>query len=119
MSGRMPPAGHATLHRYYTEVWQRGNVAALDDLLASDYIDHDPLPGFGADRAAARAMAALVTSAMTDVELQIHHLITDGDLAAAHWAMTWRPSAGAQRPPAGPRQAPGAAAQIRLRGHDF
>ena len=128
-------------------MWQRGNVAALDDLLASDYIDHDPLPGFGADRAAARAMAAHVTSAMTDVELQIHHLITDGDLAAAHWTMTWRPSAGAQRPPAGPHQpaaarqrppagphqpaaarqrppagphqAPGAAAQIRLRGHDF
>ena len=78
-------------------------------------------------------MAAHVTSAMTDVELQIHHLITDGDLAAAHWTMTWRPSAGAQRPPAGPHQpaaarqrppagphqAPGAAAQIRLRGHDF
>jgi predicted SnoaL-like aldol condensation-catalyzing enzyme len=119
MSGRMPPARHASLHRYYTDVWQRGNVAALDDLLTSDYIDHDPLPGFGADRAAAKAMAAHVTSEMTDVQLQIHHLISDGDLAAAHWTMTWRPVAGPQQPAAGAEQSQGAATRIRLRGHDF
>ena len=108
----MPPARRDILHRYYTDVWQRGDVTALDDLLTGDYIDHDPLPGFGADRAAAKAMAAHVTSAMTDVQLRIHHLITDGDLAAAHWTMTWRPAAG-------PEQPGGAATRIRLRGHDF
>src|SRR5262252_6993087 len=112
MSPRMPAARHATLHRYYTAVWQHGDVAVLDDLLTSDYVDHDPLPGFGGDRAAAKAMAAHITSAMTDVRLQIHHLISDGDLAAAHWTMTWWPVAGPGRPQ-------DAAARIRLRGHDF
>lgn len=50
----MPSAHHATLHRYYTAVWQHGNVAALDDLLTADYIDHDPHAGFGAGRALRR-----------------------------------------------------------------
>lgn len=100
----------ATLRRYYTTVWQRGNAAALDDLLTSDYIDHDPLPGFGADRAAAKAMAAHVTSAMADIQLELHHLIVDGDLAAAHWTMTWRPADDQFR---------GTATRIQLRGHDF
>jgi hypothetical protein len=36
-----------------TAVWQHGDAAALDDLLTSDYVDHDPLPGFGTGRAAA------------------------------------------------------------------
>jgi predicted SnoaL-like aldol condensation-catalyzing enzyme len=108
----MPPGHRATLHRYYTDVWQHGNVAALDDLLTTDYIDHDPHAGFGAGRAAAKAMAAHITSAMTGIRLEIHHLIVDGDLAAAHWTMTWQPAAG-------PHQSQTAATRCQLRGHDF
>jgi predicted SnoaL-like aldol condensation-catalyzing enzyme len=95
----------AALHRYYTAVWQDGDIAALDELLTSDYVDHDPLPGFGADRAAAKAMAAQVTSAMPGARLRVHHLIVEGELAAAHWSMTW---------PRRPDPDDG-----RLRGHDF
>jgi hypothetical protein len=108
----MPSASHAILRRYYTEVWQHGNIAALDDLLTSDYTDHDPLPGFGAGPAAAKAMAAHVTSVMTDVRLDIHHLIADSDLAAAHWTMTWKPTAD-------PRQPAGPVTRLHMRGHDF
>ena len=38
------------LSRYYREVWEAGNVEALDDLLGHDYVDHDPSPGFGRAR---------------------------------------------------------------------
>jgi len=38
------------LSRYYREVWEAGNVEALDDLLGDDYVDHDPSPGFGSGR---------------------------------------------------------------------
>ena len=31
------------LSRYYREVWDAGNVEALDDLLGDDYVDHDPV----------------------------------------------------------------------------
>src|SRR5437588_5146862 len=84
----------ATLHRYYTAVWQHGDITALDELLTSDYIDHDPLPGFGAGRDAAKAMAAQVTATMPGARLEVHHLIVEGDLAAAHWTVTWQPVPG-------------------------
>jgi predicted SnoaL-like aldol condensation-catalyzing enzyme len=111
----MSAAIRATLHRYYTAVWQDGDIAALDDLLTSDYLDHDPLPGFGADRAAAKTMAAQVTSAMPGARLEIHHLIVEGEFAAAHWSMTWK-----TQPPRAPgATAPGATAHAHMRGHDF
>jgi predicted SnoaL-like aldol condensation-catalyzing enzyme len=111
MSRHMSAAIRATLHRYYIAVWQNGDIAALDDLLTRDYVDHDPLPGFGADRTAAKTMAAHFTSAMPGARLEIHHLIVEGDLAAAHWSMTWK--SGAQQ------QASGSAAHAHMRGHDF
>jgi predicted SnoaL-like aldol condensation-catalyzing enzyme len=102
----------AVLRRYYTDVWQDGDVAALEDLLTSDYVDHDPLPGFGADKTAAKAMAAQVVSAAPGARLDVRHLIVEGDLAAAHWTMTWRP-------PQAPGRPAGPGTPLHMRGHDF
>jgi predicted SnoaL-like aldol condensation-catalyzing enzyme len=112
VTGQMSAIARAVLRRYYTDVWQDGDIAALDDLLTTDYVDHDPLPGFGTDRTAAKAMAARVTSAMPGARLDVHHIITEGDLAAAHWTMTWDPPPGHE-----PGSSPGT--RPRLRGHDF
>ena len=30
------------IHRYFDEVWNRGRVEVLDDILTSDYINHSP-----------------------------------------------------------------------------
>jgi SnoaL-like domain len=59
------------LRRYYHEVWQGGRVDVLDELLAEDYTDHDPPPGFGSDRASARRLAALFTAGMRRPQLTI------------------------------------------------
>jgi len=47
------------LSRYYREVWEAGNVEALDDLLGHDYVDHDPSPGFGPGKEAAKQLGQL------------------------------------------------------------
>jgi hypothetical protein len=36
-------------------------------------------------------MAAQVISAAPGARLDVRHLIVEGDLAAAHWTMTWTP----------------------------
>jgi hypothetical protein len=51
---RINDSGLEVLRRYYNAVWLDGTIATLDELLADHYVDHDPLPGFGADKAAAR-----------------------------------------------------------------
>jgi predicted SnoaL-like aldol condensation-catalyzing enzyme len=88
------------LARYYQDGWQAGDSSAIADLLAEDYRDHDPLPGFGADKAAAAQMVEHVRATMPGRHLVVHHTIAEGGLAAAHWTMSW------------------GAGEV-LRGHDF
>jgi predicted ester cyclase len=62
----------------------------LDELLADDYCDHDPPPGFGADRESARRLVAEFTAGLTEPKLTILALVASGDTAAAHWSLEWR-----------------------------
>jgi steroid delta-isomerase-like uncharacterized protein len=100
------------LHRYYSEVWVRGNVAALDDLLDDDYVDHDPTPGFGTDKASAKGLVAAITGGMQNAALDSLDMIVEGDHAAAHWTMHWTQQGAFMGLPADGKE-------IHLRGHDF
>jgi ketosteroid isomerase-like protein len=77
------------LRRYYREVWVEGNVAVLDELLAADYHDHDPPPGYGSDRESARRLAAAFVAGLRDPELEILALVADARTASAHWRLDW------------------------------
>ena len=99
--------------RYYREVWEAGNVGALDDLLSDDYVDHDPSPGLGSGKEAAKQLAAAVTSSMKDGRLTIRNVIVEGDRAAGHWTHTWTQVGDFLG------KVPADGKQIQLRGHDF
>ena len=102
--GAHEDANRAVVRRYYREVWETGRVEALDELLAAEYRDHDPLPGFGGDRRDAAAMVEAALSSLPARHLDVQHVVVEGDLAAAHWSLSWRSAEGV----AG-----------RMRGHDF
>ena len=101
------------LGRYYSEVWGRGDVDACDDLLADDYVDRDPTPGFGTDKAAAKQLVAAVTGGMKDVVMNVDHIIVDGDMAAAHWRLQWTQVGDFMG------MVPADGKRLDLRGHDF
>jgi hypothetical protein len=109
----MPDGAGAILGRYYREVWVQRNVDALDGLLAPGYVDHDPPPGSGPDRASARALAAAFTAGMRDAELTILGLVADDTHAAAHWRLEWTQAG----PFLGDPAADGA--RLALRGSDL
>jgi ketosteroid isomerase-like protein len=93
------------LKRYYVEVWLEGTISALDSLLADDYLDHNPLPGFGADKSSAKAMAAAYTSGRRDQAFDELEILVREDRAAAHWRLHWTNTADGK--------------VLHLRGHDF
>jgi hypothetical protein len=35
----------ALLRRFYEELWTKGNLEMIPELLAEDFVDHHPLPG--------------------------------------------------------------------------
>jgi ketosteroid isomerase-like protein len=77
------------LRRYYEEVWVAGRVDALDELLAPDYVDHDPPPGFGAGRDEAARFAGTFVGGLREPRLEVLALVATADAAAAHWRLEW------------------------------
>jgi len=71
----------AVLRRLYEEVWSQGNLATVDELLAVDYVLHDPAhlvrgpEGFKAYVSAFRA-------AFPDLHAKVEDQIAEGDMAA-------------------------------------
>jgi SnoaL-like domain len=65
-SSTMRDSPEQVLRRYYRHVWVEGRISALDELLAPNYRDHDPPPGYTSDRAGARKLAAALVSNMRE-----------------------------------------------------
>ena len=85
----MPDSPEQVLRRYYQEVWVDGRIDALDDLLAPDYVDHDPPPGYAGDASAAREFARMFVAGMRDAKLTILALVATADEACAHYSLEW------------------------------
>ena len=63
-----------------------GNFDALDSILASDYVRHDPNPLMAdAGREKYKAAFRALRSAFSDAHWTIEDLLTDGDKVVARW----------------------------------
>lgn len=67
----------ATVGRLY-EAFRTGDVAALDDILATDFVNHNPQTTNGLE--ASKAQFGQVGA----IEADLHRMIADGDLVAVH-----------------------------------
>ena len=67
----------ATVGRLY-QAFRAGDTAALDGLLASDFINHNPRTTNGLD--ASKALFAQVGA----IDADLHRMVAEGDLVAVH-----------------------------------
>ena len=67
----------ATVGRLY-EAFRAGDTAALDGLLARDFINHNPRTTNGLD--ASKALFAQVGA----IDADLHRMVAEGDLVAVH-----------------------------------
>ena len=77
----------ALVRKWFEEVWNKGRVGAIDELLASDAVVH----GLGADLrgpAGFRAFHSAYRDAFPDVLIQIDDIVAQGDIVAARWSGT-------------------------------
>jgi ketosteroid isomerase-like protein len=83
------PPNEDLVRRYFDRVWQQGDAGAVVELLTEDFVDHDPPPGFGGDRAAHRDLVTSMTAAMGDRQHRIGALVSDRDLVAVRHETEW------------------------------
>jgi steroid delta-isomerase-like uncharacterized protein len=65
---------------YIGRLFTKGDLTAIDDYLAEDYVDHDPPFGTPGGRAGMRGAAAMFREAFPDWHAEVGHLIAEGDL---------------------------------------
>ena len=73
-----------TVRRYLEEVFAQGNLGAIPELFAPDYVEHDPAsPDEIRGHAGVRRDLSVYQTAFSDIQIEIAELIAEGDLVAA------------------------------------
>jgi predicted ester cyclase len=70
----------AVVRRYFEEVWNQGNLAVLDEIMAPECPINDDEH---TTREQWRDALAAWLSALPDFHYHVHHLVAEGDLVAA------------------------------------
>lgn len=70
---------------FYEAVFNKGDQAALNDLVAADFVDHNPFPGQGPDREGLRQFVQTFRGPLPDLRVEIQDMIAQGDKIAVRW----------------------------------
>jgi steroid delta-isomerase-like uncharacterized protein len=70
----------ASARRFYEDVWNKGNVALIDELVAPQHVQHDPNnPNTAPGPAGIRQLVSLYRSAFPDAHFTIEDILAAGD----------------------------------------
>jgi steroid delta-isomerase-like uncharacterized protein len=72
----------SVINRFIAEYQTAGDEAAAEELLARDFVDHTPFPGFGKTRDDVKRLFAVLRSAFPDLRAEVLDQIVDGDRVA-------------------------------------
>jgi steroid delta-isomerase-like uncharacterized protein len=77
----------AIFRRATEEVWNEGNVAAVEVFFAPDFVNHNPFGGTSPDRAGMRQAVRLLHAALPDFHSTIEDMIAEGDMVVARMTL--------------------------------
>ena len=78
----MSDANKAVLRRFFDEAFGKGNLAAVDELVADNFVDHSPPPNGSPDKAGVKQIVKMFRSAFPDLRLTVEGIIAEGDIVA-------------------------------------
>jgi steroid delta-isomerase-like uncharacterized protein len=77
----------AIARRYYEVAHNTRDLNLVDELLAPDYVHHDPFPGMPPDREGAKQSFTLVQTAFPDAEFEVEEVVAGESGAAVRWTL--------------------------------
>lgn len=87
-------ANEAVYIREAEELWNEGNLDALDDIFSVGFVNHDPAWPTVTDRESFRGWAAGWLEAAPDMEIVIEDIVAQRDKVAGRWTCRWTDVAG-------------------------
>jgi steroid delta-isomerase-like uncharacterized protein len=77
---------HKALVQHVADLWNAGDLAALDACFTADYANRDPNNPGVTDLAGYKRWAAAARAAFPDLQITIEALIAEGDRVAKYWS---------------------------------
>jgi predicted ester cyclase len=76
-------------------VYATGNLDELDEVIADGYIDHNPVPGQRPGRDGVKAKIVASREGLSDIDVQFHDQVAEGDKVASRITLSARHDSGA------------------------
>lgn len=74
-----------TVTEFIDALFTKGDLGAVDDYLAGEFVNHDPPMGVTSDREGMRAAGAMFRAAFPDWRSDVDILVGEGDLVVEHF----------------------------------
>jgi len=70
----------ATMSRFYESVFNNGDLEAIDEILADDFVEHEELPpGIPPGKESPRALVSMMRGAFPDFRVAVEEMLQDGN----------------------------------------
>jgi steroid delta-isomerase-like uncharacterized protein len=85
----------AVARRWSEELWSRGNLAVADEIIASNYVRHDPADPFTARGPEdVKRIVTMLRSMLGDFRIDVEAMIAEGDFVVSRYTATATDTAG-------------------------
>ena len=74
----------AIARRWNDEIWNKGNLAAIDELMASNFVWRTAPPGMASDLASFKQYVASLSS-FSEIKCVTEDMVAEGDKVAVRW----------------------------------
>lgn len=72
----------------YDEIFTRGNVDAIDELVHDDFVEHEELPGLPPGKEGLRFFATSIREGFPDLAVDVEDIIVEGNKAVSRVRMS-------------------------------
>ena len=83
----MSDQNKAISRRVFEEIISQGNLSLVDEIFASNYVDHDPANPDVSGPDGFKLLVSKYRSAFPDLRLTVNDVVAEGDKVVARW--TW------------------------------
>ena len=78
----MPEPHKAVVRRFLSEAFEKGNLGAVDELVADNYVDHTPPPKIPDNKAGLKQTVKMFRSAFPDLRMSVEDIVEEGNKVA-------------------------------------
>jgi steroid delta-isomerase-like uncharacterized protein len=78
----------ALVHEFFEEAWVKGNVAAVDEFMAADYIEHPRPSTLPPGTEGLKQLIAAYRTAFPDLKMTLDDIFGEGEMVAYRWSVS-------------------------------